>query len=240
MRCRIKERLPEIVEAFAVGLAFSIGCAVVGAVFLALFATLAHAAVPEKTVAIPRAALQHRATLIREARAVWGLNAPVSVFAAQIHTESWWRNDTVSAANAQGLAQFIPSTARWLPTVAPEVGKPQPFNPAWSLRACVVYDRYLHDRMSAMSTNKSALSACDRMAFTLSAYNGGMGWVNRDRNLAARRGLSPDRWFGHVETVNAGRKASAIRENRRYVSRIMEYQHAYIRAGWGPGVSCAE
>ena len=240
MWSHIKNRLPAIVEAFCVGLAFSIGCAAVGAVFLALFATLAHAAVPEKTVDIPRAALQHRATLIREARAAWGLNAPVSIFAAQIHTESWWRNDTVSAANAQGLAQFIPSTAKWLPTVAPEVGRPQPFNPAWSLRACVVYDKYLHDRMSAMSTDKSALSACDRMAFALSAYNGGAGWVNRDRNLAAKKGLDPDRYFGNVETVNAGRKASAIRENRKYVSRIMEYQHAYIRAGWGPGVSCAE
>ena len=214
MWSHIKNRLPAIVEAFCVGLAFSIGCAAVGAVFLALFATLAHAAVPEKTVDIPRAALQHRATLIREARAAWGLNAPVSIFAAQIHTESWWRNDTVSAANAQGLAQFIPSTAKWLPTVAPEVGRPQPFNPAWSLRACVVYDKYLHDRMSAMSTDKSALSACDRMAFALSAYNGGAGWVNRDRNLAAKKGLDPDRYFGNVETVNAGRKASAIRENR--------------------------
>ncbi|MFQ9869065.1 MAG: transglycosylase SLT domain-containing protein [Bilophila wadsworthia] len=176
----------------------------------------------------PRRA-QHRATLIREARAAWGLNAPVSVFAAQIHTESWWRNDTVSAANAQGLAQFIPSTARWLPTVAPEVGKPQPFNPAWSLRACVVYDKYLWDRMSAMSAGKS-LAPCDRMAFTLSGYNGGAGWVNRDRNLAAKKGLDPDRWFRHVETVNAGRKASVIRENRRYVSRIMEYSTP-IRAG---------
>lgn len=239
MRCRIKERLPEIIEAFAVGLAFSVGCAVVGAVFLALFATFAHAAVPEKTVAIPRAALQYRATLIREARAAWGLNAPVSIFAAQIHTESWWRNDTVSAANAQGLAQFIPSTARWLPTVAPEVGNPQPFKPAWSLRACVVYDKYLCDRMSAMSAGKS-LIPCDRMAFALSAYNGGAGWVNRDRNLAAKKGLDPDRYFGSVETVNAGRRASAIRENRRYVAYIFERQAAYVRAGWGPGVSCAE
>ena len=78
------------------------------------------------------------------------------------------------------------------------------------------------------------------MAFALSAYNGGMGWVNRDRNLAAGKGLDPDRYFGSVETVNAGRKASAIRENRRYVASIFERQAAYIRAGWGPGVSCED
>lgn len=237
---RIKERLPEIVEAFVVGLAFSIGYTIIGAIFFAVFLSCAHAAVPEKTVTIPRAALQYRNLLIRAAHAHWGLDAPVSIFAAQIHTESWWNNSTVSSANAQGLAQFIPSTARWLPTVAPEVGSHQPFNPAWSLRACVVYDKYLHDRMSTMSTNKSTLSACDRMAFTLSAYNGGAGWVSRDRILAARKGLNPDHYFGSVETVNAGRNASSIRENRRYVEYIYERQHAYIKAGWGVGVSCAE
>ena len=239
MRIDPQKLLSSCVEAFCVGVAFAVGAAIVVSVLFGLIAFFAGDAEAAE-IQIPRAALQHRATLIREARAAWGLNAPVSVFAAQIHTESWWRNDTVSAAGAQGLAQFIPSTARWLPTVAPEVGRPQPFNPAWSLRACVVYDKYLHDRMSAMSIDKSALSACDRMAFALSGYNGGAGWVNRDRNLAAKKGLNPDRWFGHVETVNAGRKASAIRENRRYVSRIIKYQHAYIRAGWGPGVSCDE
>ena len=237
MRIDPQKLLFSCTEAFCVGVAFAVGAAIVVSVLFGLLAFFAGDAEAAE-IQIPRAALQHRATLIREARAAWGLNAPVSIFAAQIHTESWWRNDTVSAAGAQGLAQFIPSTATWLPKVAPEVGKPQPFNPTWSLRACVVYDKYLWDRMSAMSTGKS-LAPCDRMAFVLSAYNGGAGCVNRDRNLAAKKGLDPDRWFRHVETVNAGRKDSAIRENRRYVSRIIEYQHAYIRAGWGPGVSCA-
>ena len=49
---------------------------------------------------IPRAAERHRAELIRVSRAVWGLEAPVAVFAAQVHTESWWRNGTVSSAGA--------------------------------------------------------------------------------------------------------------------------------------------
>lgn len=239
MRCRIKERLPELVEAFTVGVAFSIGCAVVWTVFLALFATFAHAAV-QQTVIIPRAAYQHRDTLIRASRVVWGLDAPVSIFAAQIHTESWWKNNTVSSAGAQGLAQFMPSTARWLPAVAPKVGAPAPFNPGWSLRACVTYDKYLWDRLTVKGAQKKALTPCDRMAFTLSAYNGGMGWTSRDRNLAARRGLDPDRYFGSVETVNAGRRASAKRENRRYVSFIFDRQAAYIKAGWGPGVRCED
>ena len=187
---------------------------------------------------IPRAALQYRGQLIREARAAWGMNAPVSVFAAQIHTESWWRNDTVSSVGAQGLAQFMPATARWLPSVAPETGTPAPFDPRWSLRACGTYDRWLCNRLSPRRAG--SLTACDRMAFTLSAYNGGLGWVGRDRTLAARTGRDPDRWFGNVAGVNAGRNKSAIKENRRYVTLIFQRQSAYIAAGWGPGVECAD
>ena len=71
---------------------------------------------------IPRAAERHRAELIRVSRAVWGLEAPVAVFAAQVHTESWWRNGTVSPAGAQGLAQFLPSTAEWLPRAVTGTG----------------------------------------------------------------------------------------------------------------------
>lgn len=181
-------------------------------------------------VTIPRAAQQYRATLVRAAHATWGLDAPVAVFAAQVHTESWWRNDTVSHVGAQGLAQFMPSTAKWLPSVAPETGKPEPFNPGWSLRALCAYDKWLWER-------NDGASAYERMAFTLSAYNGGQGWVNRDRRLARQRGLDAARWFGAVATVNAGRSAAAWKENRNYPRLILqERQYAYIKAGWGPGV----
>lgn len=81
-------------------------------------------------VTIPRAAQQYRATLVRAAHATWGLDAPVAVFAAQVHTESWWRNDTVSHVGAQGLAQFMPATARWLPSVAPKQASPRRSIPA--------------------------------------------------------------------------------------------------------------
>lgn len=208
--------------------------AVVLCCLLGLAGAPAHAAETK----IPRAALQYRGQLIREARAVWGMNAPVSVFAAQIHTESWWRNNTVSSVGAQGLAQFMPETANWLPSVAPETGKPAPFDPRWSLRACVTYDKWLWDRLSPRRAG--SLTTRDRMAFTLSAYNGGLGWVGRDRALAARTGHDPDRWFGNVAGVNAGRNKSAIKENRRYVTLIFQRQSAYIAAGWGPGVECAD
>ncbi len=82
----------------------------------------------------------------------------------------------------------------------------------------------------------SAASDCERMAMTLSGYNGGLGWVQRDRRLASQKGLDSTRWFGHVATVNAGRNAASWRENRHYPQRILrELAPRYLT--WG-GSSC--
>lgn len=194
---------------------------------LYLFGTVARAG----EITIPRAAEQHKATLTRAARDYWGLDAPVSVFAAQVHTESWWRNNTVSHVGAQGLAQFMPATAKWLPNVMPETGKPAPFNPGWSLRALCAYDRWLWERISGADDY-------ERMAFVLSAYNGGHGWVIRDKAKARALGVDDLRWFGAVEHINAGRSLAAFSENRQYPRRILcERQGTYIKAGWGRGIT---
>ena len=208
----------------------SLSGAKIRAFILTMAVLFAGASAHAAEVTIPRAAQQYRATLVRAALATWGLDAPVAVFAAQVHTESWWRNDTVSHAGAQGLAQFMPATARWLPSVAPETGKPAPFNPGWSLRALCVYDKWLWDRVAGHDD-------FERMAFTLSAYNGGLGWVNRDRKKARALGLDDRVWFGSVENVNSGRGRAAFAENRQYPRRILkERQRAYIKAGWGRGI----
>ncbi|EIZ8631731.1 transglycosylase SLT domain-containing protein [Escherichia coli] len=177
----------------------------------------------------PQAALQYRDDVIRNARLEWGLSAPVADFAAQLHQESGWRPDAVSPAGAQGLAQFMPATADWISQLMPGLNSREPFNPAWAIRALVSYDRWLWQRVSAASD-------CERMAMTLSGYNGGLGWVQRDRRLASQKGLDSTRWFGHVATVNAGRNAASWRENRHYPQRILrELAPRYLT--WG-GSSC--
>lgn len=178
---------------------------------------------------IPQAAQPYRAELTRQARLVWGLDAPVADFAGQVHQESMWRADAVSRVGAQGMAQFMPATAKWwcdLHRLSPV--DCQPTNPAWALRAMAGYNRWIWDRVPRVPDE------CHRMAFTLSAYNGGLGWVQRDRRLAEAHGLDASRYWGHVETVNAGRAQWAIRENRDYPRRIL-YQHAprYAAASWG-------
>lgn len=179
-------------------------------------------------IRIPTRAAQYQALLTREARITFGLNAPVATLAAQIHRESAWRADAVSRAGAQGLAQFMPGTARWLPTVSPRTGTPLPFSPSWSIRAMVEYDRWLLDRIFAATP-------CDRWAMALSAYNGGLGWLRRDRALAASYGLNQNSW-AQVRLINAGRSAANFKENRGYPDRILNrWTPVYRAAGWGQG-----
>ena len=184
--------------------------------------------------AVPADAAQYHRTLVRAAHAEWGLDAPLATLAGQVHQESRWRSQARSPAGAQGLAQFMPATADWMAELYPNsLGPAQPYNPGWALRAMVAYDRWLYARNQATSN-------CERWAFVLSAYNGGLGWVNRDRKLASAKGADKLAWFDSVERHNAGRSAANFRENRHYPRAILlRWEPMYAAAGWGPGV-CAE
>lgn len=129
-----------------------------------------------------------RSLLIHTAHAGWGLDAPVAVFAAQVHQESAWRPDAVSHVGAQGLlAQFMPATSRWIATQAPELAAPRPYNPAWALRA-LVYDRWLYQRTPTRYT------PYERMWVAL-PYNGGLGhWQQEAASTGAVASLLAPRW----------------------------------------------
>ncbi|PAV03363.1 lytic murein transglycosylase [Arsenophonus sp. ENCA] len=175
----------------------------------------------------PQAALAYRTDLIRNARLVWGLNAPVADFAAQIDHESGWQPGITNRIG--GLGQFMPATTDWIGELMPALAAKAPLNPGWSLRAVVTFDRWLWQRLSAVNR-------CEQMAMTLSAYNGGLGWVQRDRRLAERQGFNGGRWFDSIERVNAGRNLAAWRENRHYPRRILKsLAPRYLT--WG-GASC--
>jgi len=200
--------------------------------YLALLVAAAVASCNAWAGNIPREAQRYQRDLTRNARLVWGLEAPVATFAGQIHQESRWRPEAVSRVGAQGMAQFMPATARWIAGAYPALADNQPTNPVWAMRALVTYDRHLWDRVQAASP-------CERMAMALSAYNGGLGWVWRDQKLATAQGADQARWFGQVERYNAGRVAAAFRENRGYPRLILlTHEPRYIAAGWGQG-SCA-
>ena len=202
---------------------------VLGLIALAI-TLLAAAPANAAEVEIPAYSLRYRAALERAAGDHFGLDAPVARIAAQIHQESLWRPDAASPY-AQGLAQFTPPTARWLPTICPSVGEPDPWDPQWSIRAVACYDAWLY-------ANAPPSSECNRWAFTLADYNGGQGFRWREQQLARNAGKDASTWFDHVESFNA-RSESNWRQNRSYVRRILLLlEPAYIAAGWGGKGAC--
>lgn len=176
---------------------------------------------------VPAAANAYRAELTRVSRSVWGLDAPVAVFAAQVHQESAWRPGAVSHVGAAGLAQFMPATSRWIGDIDPELGSNQPFNPAWAMRALVVYDLHLYER------TPKRYSPADRMWVALRGYNGGQGHWNAE---AASTGLAqPTRAQVDAACGKARRSPKHCAENLGYPHRILVVlQPRY--AAWGPGL----
>lgn len=181
----------------------------------------------------PPQAERYRRDLIRSARYVWGMSAPIAVLAAQVHQESGWI-PTARSAYASGLAQFTPGTARDMARMYPrELAGAKPLDPRWALMALCRYDKQLYDAMPF------AASPADRWAFALSAYNGGPGWIARDRAKASAQGLDSTRWWGNVEAANSGRALQFFRENRDYPRRIM-LRHQPLYVSWGPGIGVQE
>ena len=151
---------------------------------------------------------QYRATIQREAQIRFGIPAPVPVIAAQIQQESAWNPYARSRTGASGLMQFMPGTSAWAETVN-HWGSVDPTNPVWAIRAGVWYNRFNYDRIKADTE-------CDRWHFTLSAYNGGLGYVYRRQKISPQ----PGSWEA-TGGLNPGILPSNQVENQTYSPRIL-------------------
>lgn len=174
---------------------------------------------------VPPEAHQFKRDLIRAGRNVWGMEAPTATMAGQIHQESRWREQATSPVGASGIAQFMPSTARWIQGVYPGELAGDVRSAEWGIRALARYDRHLWDRIDAMDD-------CERMAFTLSAYNGGLGWVQRRQRIAEKPRIC---LFATCE-INPGITPANQAENAAYPRRILlTLEPIYSAAGFGLG-----
>lgn len=190
--------------------------------WLAMAVMLLLVAVVAQAAEIPRSAQQHRNTLTREARLAWGLDAPVPVFAAQIHQESGWNPAAVSRVGARGMAQFMPATAAWwCEATGVAQDECQPANPRWAIRALVGYDRWLFDRVSGPSER-------DRLWAALRSYNGGLGHWQAEARIAG----SDRQWVVDLACGRARRSALHCPENLGYPRRILGPLQ-FVYAGWG-------
>ncbi len=119
---------------------------------------------------------------------------------AQMYQESRFDPQARSWAGAIGLMQLMPNTAAELGVK----GIAALHDPEQNIGAGVRYLRQLLDRFDP------DLPMRQRVRFALASYNAGYYHVVDARKLAQRRGLDPDRWFGHTA------KAILLLEHSRY------------------------
>lgn len=101
------------------------------------------------------------------------------------------------------------------------------YNANYQLRALVVYMRNLNGRIKGEATNREGY------AMTLSAYNGGLGGLLKDRALCGNtRGCDSSKWYGNVEhtstkakTAVKGYSKSFFETNRGYVEEVMNHRY---------------
>lgn len=162
----------------------------------------------------------------------WGAGkAPLALLAAQIHQESRW-NPEARSKYACGLTQFTPDTAKWISAkYRTNVGEGVCTSPSWALKAQAAYMWELGN-----ARQKGANSDCDRWRFALRDYNGGAGWINRDKALAFRNGANPGS-ASEVARFNAGRAPEFFKENTTYdVMILTRWQPLYT--SWGGAINC--
>ncbi|WP_306602529.1 transglycosylase SLT domain-containing protein [Azonexus sp.] len=172
-------------------------------------------------------AAKHRADLVRIAHAQAGLDAPVALFAAQIHQESGWNPQAISRVGARGMAQFMPETAKWWCELhGQDAESCQPNNPVWAMRALIGYDLWLYQRVRGQSE-------FDRWWAALRSYNGGLGHWQTE---AAKARPATDRAAIDAACGKAKRHPLHCGENLDYPRRIMLLiQPRYL--GWGRGIA---
>lgn len=184
----------------------------------------------------PPQARQYQRAIMREARVIWGLDAPIPALAAQLQQESDFRPDAQSPY-AGGIAQFTPSTAAEMARLYPELAPADVYNPDWGIRAQNRYMLRLHDGLRDYPGG-THLDACHRYAMALAGYNGGPGGVRSDRDYAAATGRDPNQWWGQTEMLSR-KNPSAFSENRGYVKRVLRVLQSSYRA-WPGRYVCGE
>jgi hypothetical protein len=125
---------------------------------------------------------------------------------SMVATESGFDPASVGPGGSLGLMQLMPATAR-------AFGAEDPLDPQQNILAGARHLRWLWEMFPGIAEH-------DRLAFTLAAYNMGLGHMEDVRALAASQGLDPDRWEGNVAAV------LPLKEDRRVAAGL---PHGFAR-----------
>jgi len=126
------------------------------------------------------------------ARAAALHGVPVAFFTRLIRQESNFNTKAVSRAGAQGIAQFMPATARWR-------GLSDPFEPTKALLESARWLRELQDEFGNLGLAAAAYNAGPRR---VKDWIAGRGKLPNETRAYVRiiTGLTADEWLGRSDT----------------------------------------
>lgn len=132
------------------------------------------------------------------------------LIASQAYQESGFKQDLVSKANAVGIMQIKPSTAK-----SKIVNIPNIHDLETNILAGIKYLAFIRD----FYFDKPEYSQEDKINFTLAAYNAGPGRIRKLQRMAEARGLNPHKWHYNVEVMA---RQEIGQETVDYVTKIQK------------------
>jgi len=132
------------------------------------------------------------------------------LIASQAYQESGFKQNLVSRANAVGIMQIKPSTAK-----SKIVNIPNIYDLETNILAGIKYLAFIRDYYFT----KQEYSEEDRINFTLAAYNAGPGRIRKLQRMAEARGLDPHKWHYNVEVMA---RQVIGQETVNYVTKIQK------------------
>jgi hypothetical protein len=178
---------------------------------------------PESGHSAPVGSDKLRCETLEGAAASQGL--PVDFFTHLIRQESNFDPKAVSRAGAQGIAQFMPGTARWR-------GLSDPFEPTGALRESARWLRELRDQFGNLGLAAAAYNAGPRR---VRDWLAGRGQLPNETRTYVRiiTGRSAEEWIGANETRPDGPTGPCTQAAKSAVPTV-EHPSADLSASLAP------
>ena len=143
--------------------------------------------------------------------------------AAWVHQESRWKATAVSKKGARGPLQIMPATARDIRRACrmPDLDLT---NMASSLKGGFCYGRLVRRQVGKMATS------ADQDEVMFRAYNGGAGYIQRERDAARQAGKNDGVAANLKPFCRSFRSRDSCDENLSYYPYIRRWYKRYYRS----------
>jgi hypothetical protein len=161
---------------------------------------------------------------LNSAAATHGL--PLKFFARLIRQESNFDPKSVSRAGAQGIAQFMPGTARWR-------GLSDPFEPTGALYESARWLGELRDQFGNLGLAAAAYNAGPRR---VKDWIAGRGQLPRETRAYVRiiTGRPAEEWVGVPEEIQHDQPAGPCIQATKKAPKVESHISLEESANWGP------